>query len=81
MAETPSPAAKFPFDLESGDVLAFATYQGQRVSFKVSSDAMSLASPVWKKFLFPPFRRFRALHCLRVAMWQKIPKMPIYQPF
>ena len=55
MAETPSPAAKFPFDLESGDVLAFATYQGRRVSFKVDCSAMSLASPVWKKFLFPPY--------------------------
>jgi hypothetical protein len=55
MAETSSPTAKFPFDLESGDVLAFATYQGQRVSFKVDCGAMSLASPVWKKFLFPPF--------------------------
>ncbi|KAF4626320.1 hypothetical protein G7Y89_g11842 [Cudoniella acicularis] len=44
--------AKFTFD---GDTTLFATYKGQEVVGLVSSSAMSLASPVWKKFLFPPF--------------------------
>lgn len=45
------------FDFGDGDAQVAATYHGQRVVFDVSSHALGFASPVWKKFLFPPFEK------------------------
>ncbi|MCJ1368297.1 hypothetical protein MMC16_007439 [Acarospora aff. strigata] len=41
--------------LDSGDLLLLVTYSNDRIVFVVSSHAMSLASPIWKKTLKPPF--------------------------
>ncbi|QSZ32092.1 hypothetical protein DSL72_001661 [Monilinia vaccinii-corymbosi] len=49
-----------PFVLENGDVRAKATYDGRTINFKLSSHALCFASPVWKKFAFPPFPRLRS---------------------
>ena len=54
MAEVSSPE-KSPFQFDGGDVRAKATFNDETVTFKVSSHALSFASPVWKKFIFPPF--------------------------
>ena len=40
----------------SADVTATAVFREERIQFKVSSHALCFASPVWKKFLFPPFQ-------------------------
>ncbi|CAD6445328.1 d280fc85-b23d-4eb0-808a-76158f30e43d [Sclerotinia trifoliorum] len=45
----------FVFDNGDGDVGAKVLYEGCEVSFKLSSHALSFASPVWKKLIFPPF--------------------------
>ncbi|KAJ8059604.1 hypothetical protein OCU04_011259 [Sclerotinia nivalis] len=45
----------FVFDNGDGDVRAKVFYEGREVSFKLSSHALSFASPVWKKLIFPPF--------------------------
>jgi hypothetical protein len=54
-AKHESPDQLFAFD--RADITAIATYskKRQRVEFKVSSHALCHASPVWKKFIFPPF--------------------------
>lgn len=44
-----------PFNFGEGDAKAAATYNKERIVFQVSSHALGFASPVWKKFLFPPF--------------------------
>ncbi|KAH8802901.1 hypothetical protein F5884DRAFT_489470 [Xylogone sp. PMI_703] len=44
------------FTFESGDVEILATYDNKPVVGKVSSQALALASPVWRKFVFPPWR-------------------------
>jgi hypothetical protein len=47
-----------PFILvEEGGTRIIVTYKKNRVVGIVSPGAMALASPVWKKFMFPPFRR------------------------
>ena len=43
------------FIFDSGDLHLLVTYSNDQYYFVVSSHAMSLASPVWKKFLHPPF--------------------------
>ncbi|ESZ89902.1 hypothetical protein SBOR_9714 [Sclerotinia borealis F-4128] len=49
-----------PFVFEDGDVRAKATYNGQKITFKLCSYALCFASPVWKKFVFPPFPLLRS---------------------
>ncbi len=48
-------ANKNRFEFEDGDVLIQAMDQGAKVTGRVSKDAMSRASPVWKKFVTPPW--------------------------
>jgi len=43
------------FEFDGGDLRISVTYKGDRLAGKVSTSAMMLASPVWKKFIFPPF--------------------------
>jgi len=43
------------FTFPTGDVGLLATHNGVRITGLVSSSALVLASPVWKKFLFPPW--------------------------
>ena len=45
------------FILDSGDLRLLVTYSNDRITFVVSSHAISLASPIWKKILHPPFHR------------------------
>ncbi|RFU27172.1 hypothetical protein B7463_g9163, partial [Scytalidium lignicola] len=44
------------FTFETGDVEILVTYENTPVVGKVASQAMALGSPVWKKFMFPPWR-------------------------
>ncbi|TGO53382.1 hypothetical protein BOTNAR_0297g00150 [Botryotinia narcissicola] len=44
-----------PFVFEDGDVRAKAKHGEQIITFKLSSHALCFASPVWRKFVFPPF--------------------------
>lgn len=47
-----------PFTLvEEGGTRIIVTHKNSRVVGMVSPHAMALASPVWKKFIFPPFRQ------------------------
>lgn len=47
-----------PFTLvEEGGTRIIVTYKKNRFVGMVSPYAMALASPVWKKFIFPPFRQ------------------------
>jgi hypothetical protein len=58
IAETPAMAAPkdaHPFVFADGITPVIVTYKNDRVVGKVSPHAMALASPVWKKFIFPPF--------------------------
>ncbi|CZR64694.1 uncharacterized protein PAC_14593 [Phialocephala subalpina] len=43
------------FTFEGGDIKVIATFKGQRIVGKVNSQCMVAASPVWKKFIFPPW--------------------------
>ncbi|KAF4626319.1 hypothetical protein G7Y89_g11843 [Cudoniella acicularis] len=47
------------FIFPNADLMLLATYEKRPVKGKVSSVAMSLASPVWQKFIFPPFVPFQ----------------------
>jgi len=49
----------FHFGDGDGDIKVAATHSGKRVVFNVSSNALVLASPVWKKFIYPPFAKLR----------------------
>ncbi|KAF4633965.1 hypothetical protein G7Y89_g4141 [Cudoniella acicularis] len=49
----------FTFD-DTGDVRILVTCDGQRVVGRASSQSLRRASPVWAKFLFPPFARIPA---------------------
>ncbi|KAI9642668.1 hypothetical protein NHQ30_008399 [Ciborinia camelliae] len=49
-----------PFVFENGDLRAKANYDGREITFKLSSHALCFASPVWKKFIFPPFPRLHS---------------------
>ncbi|KAF8861599.1 hypothetical protein BDZ45DRAFT_740062 [Acephala macrosclerotiorum] len=44
-----------PFVIDTGDVRLLIMRNGKRVEGKASSHALCLASPVWKRFLFPPW--------------------------
>jgi hypothetical protein len=47
-----------PFILvEEGGIRIIVTHKSNRIFGMVSPYAMALASPVWKKFIFPPFRQ------------------------
>lgn len=50
-----SNSEKSPFHFDGGDVRAKATFNDETVTFKVSSHALSFASPVWKRLMFPPY--------------------------
>jgi len=43
------------FDFGDGDVDVAVNYECKLVEFRVSSHALCFASPVWKKFIYPPF--------------------------
>ncbi|KAH6696697.1 hypothetical protein BKA61DRAFT_247940 [Leptodontidium sp. MPI-SDFR-AT-0119] len=43
------------FTFDGSDVEIKAIFQGLKVTGRVASQAMVLASPVWKKFIFPPW--------------------------
>lgn len=45
--------SKDPFQFEGSDTRAIATLNNEIVEFRVSSQALSFASPVWKKFVDP----------------------------
>jgi hypothetical protein len=53
--ENVTPTVKNPFIFDTGNVRILVTYSNEQLVGKVSSDALFLASPVWKKFLFPPW--------------------------
>ncbi|KUJ06370.1 uncharacterized protein LY89DRAFT_790538 [Mollisia scopiformis] len=53
-AAAPDPTLDFTFD--TGNIRLLIKRNGQVVEGKASSDALYLASPVWKKFLFPPWQ-------------------------
>ncbi|KAF8861596.1 hypothetical protein BDZ45DRAFT_249219 [Acephala macrosclerotiorum] len=43
------------FCFSTGDVRILVKHEGEDIEGRVSSSALSLASPVWEKFLFPPW--------------------------
>ncbi|KAH6663091.1 hypothetical protein B0J14DRAFT_684826 [Halenospora varia] len=43
------------FTFPAGNVRIFVTYKNERIVGRVSFHALVLASPVWKKFVHPPF--------------------------
>ena len=45
-----------PFVFNSGDVRILVLHNGERIEGKASSHALCLASLVWRKFLFPPWK-------------------------
>jgi hypothetical protein len=53
MATKKSP--EFPFTFKDGSTHIIVTYRNSRVIGGISPHAMALASPVWEKFVFPPF--------------------------
>jgi hypothetical protein len=58
IAETSAMAAPkdaHPFVFADGTTPVIVTYKNDRVVGKVSPHAMALPSPVWEKFIFPPF--------------------------
>lgn len=44
------------FTFEAGDREILVNYHDETIAAKVSSQAMSLASPVWRKFVSPPWQ-------------------------
>ncbi|CAG8974922.1 hypothetical protein HYALB_00006709 [Hymenoscyphus albidus] len=52
-----NPNLSSPFSFPDADRTILVTHEGQLVVGQVSSAAMSRASPVWKKFITPPFSR------------------------
>ena len=49
------PDLKSLFDFGGGDILVAVTSNNERFLINVSSSALCLASPVWRKFIYPPF--------------------------
>lgn len=45
------------FIFDSGDLRLLITYSNNHIAIRVSSHAMSLASPIWMKVLHPSFPR------------------------
>jgi hypothetical protein len=56
--ETPNASSLFTF--EPSDIRLKVTYKGEAITAHVSSSAMWFASPVWKKFIFPPWKTIAA---------------------
>ncbi|CZR64670.1 uncharacterized protein PAC_14568 [Phialocephala subalpina] len=52
--EKPNPTPDFIFD--TGNIRLLVKVDGKVIEGKVASEALCLASPVWKKFLFPPWK-------------------------
>lgn len=52
MAENPN-----PFEFPGADTKIEVNYKGKKVIGKVSGDALSRASPVWKNFVTPPWQK------------------------
>lgn len=48
------------FTFEPSDIRLKVNYKGEPVTAYVSPSAMSFASPVWKKFIFPPWKPMAA---------------------
>jgi hypothetical protein len=46
-----------PFIFAGGDIAIEATYKSEKVIGKVNKYAMAMASPVWNKFVFPPWKK------------------------
>ena len=53
---TKTPFTSSLFTFEPSDVRLKVTYKGEAIIAHVSSSAMSFASPVWQKFIFPPWK-------------------------
>ncbi|KAH7411479.1 hypothetical protein BKA64DRAFT_639116 [Cadophora sp. MPI-SDFR-AT-0126] len=53
--EAPKQSFEQFFTFDGGDVEITVTIQGEQIKGKVASQVMALASPVWKKFIFPPW--------------------------
>lgn len=45
------------FNFPTGTVKLLVTQSGEEITSLVSADALVMASPVWKKFLFPPWEQ------------------------
>jgi len=56
-ANTPPINAKDLFTFPAEDIDTTVTYEGELITGKVASNALVLASPVWAKFVHPPFPR------------------------
>ncbi|KAH7355413.1 hypothetical protein BKA65DRAFT_582335 [Rhexocercosporidium sp. MPI-PUGE-AT-0058] len=50
-----SPTTSNPFVFPGADIRMLMTYKGKAIIALVSSHVLICASPVWKKFLFPPW--------------------------
>jgi hypothetical protein len=50
-------SSQCPFTFEDGSTRIIVSYKNNRVVGSVSPHALALASPVWKKFIFPPFHQ------------------------
>jgi hypothetical protein len=48
------------FTFQPSDIRLKVNYKGEPVTAHVSSSAMSFASPIWKKFIFPPWKPMAA---------------------
>ncbi|KUJ06372.1 uncharacterized protein LY89DRAFT_410943 [Mollisia scopiformis] len=51
----PSIPTPNPFVFKTGDTRILITHNKERIEGEVSSHALCLASPVWEKFIFPPW--------------------------
>ncbi|KAL7269957.1 hypothetical protein RUND412_007345 [Rhizina undulata] len=58
MSTSENKAGNGLFTFDSGDMCITVTYDNEICTGTVSSHAMALASPVWKKFLFPHWSKF-----------------------
>lgn len=56
-----SPTNPQDFIFNSGNIRILINCNGEVIEGKASSDALCLASPVWKKFLFPPWQQAEEL--------------------
>ncbi|PVH73885.1 hypothetical protein DL98DRAFT_519605 [Cadophora sp. DSE1049] len=52
---TSGPRPANPFTFSTGDTKILVTYKGDKIEGLVSSHALSMASPVWKNFIYPPW--------------------------
>lgn len=55
LAAAAVPTAQELLTFPAGNVRIFVTYKNERIVGRVSFHALVLASPVWKKFVHPPF--------------------------